>query len=312
MNFVGTGKRLQQGDIGEAARMLGVETAVLLAFLEVEAAGRGFDNRNRPKMLRETHIFYRELGPGAKRDEAIAQGLATRKWTRNYSSDSYPDLHRMIEIDPAAALRSCSWALPQILGNNHKAAGFTTAMQMVQTMMQGEREQLIAMVTLLKNWGAQSLLVNRNFADPESWRAIADLYNGPAYEKNKYHIKLAEAYRKHKGSDAMEIPTSRVLRLGHKGEVVRNLQTDLQSLGYTFDSGVDGRYGPETEANVRAFQRKQGLTVDGVVGVKTFAAVARALEIATVDRSPEPPEWNRGGGLLARLIAAIVALFKKG
>ena len=51
MNFVGTGRRLAQGDVGDAARVLGIETAVLLAFLEVEAAGRGFGSKNRPKML---------------------------------------------------------------------------------------------------------------------------------------------------------------------------------------------------------------------------------------------------------------------
>lgn len=51
MDFVGTGRRLAQGDVGAAARELGVETAVLLAFLEVEARGRGFDSKNRPKML---------------------------------------------------------------------------------------------------------------------------------------------------------------------------------------------------------------------------------------------------------------------
>ena len=59
MDFVGSGRRLAQGDVGDAARALGIETAVLLAFLEVEAAGRGFDSKNRPKMLLETHVLYR-------------------------------------------------------------------------------------------------------------------------------------------------------------------------------------------------------------------------------------------------------------
>lgn len=67
MNFVGTGRRLAQGDIGAAARKVNLPTAVILAILEKEASGRGFDSKNRPKMLFEPHVFSRELGPGARR-----------------------------------------------------------------------------------------------------------------------------------------------------------------------------------------------------------------------------------------------------
>src|SRR5690606_1775830 len=92
MNFVGTGRRLAQGDVGDAARVLGIETAVLLAFIEVEAAGRGFDGQNRPKMLFEPHVFWRNLA-GALRDRATRLGLAYAAWRPGaYPADSYPRL----------------------------------------------------------------------------------------------------------------------------------------------------------------------------------------------------------------------------
>ena len=316
MNFVGTGKRLQQGDIGYAAKQLGVETAVLLAFIEIEAAGRGFDNKNRLKMLRETHIFYRELGPGAQRNQAMASGLANKSWVRNYKSDSYPDLERMMKINKNAALRSCSWALPQILGNNCNPAGFATAEQMVKTMLQGEREQLLAMVTLMKDWGMTAMLTGRDFTKPDSWRAAASKYNGKSYAKHNYHGKLAAAYVKHKRGTGTPMHTTQphatVLKLGMKGEAVRNLQNDLALLGYEFTKGIDGRFGNETRDIVKTFQAAHKLTYDGKAGPETMRAIAAAVEAATVDHSPEPPEWDRsGGGLLARFIAAIMTAFKR-
>ena len=50
------------------------------------------------------------------------------------------------------------------------------------------------------------------------------------------------------------------------------LQKALLRAGY--DPGpIDGRIGKKTRAAVKAFQRKSGLTADGVVGEKTWAAL---------------------------------------
>lgn len=300
MDFTGTGKRLAPNDIGDAARLLGVETAVLLAFLEVEAAGRGFDNKKRPKMLRETHVFYRELGAGPKRDKAIARGLANKQWKRNYPSDSYPDLERMMEIDVGAALRSCSWGLPQIMGFNHAAAGFATAGLMVEAMKQGEREQLIAFVTLLKSWKMAPMLTGKDFTNPNSWKAAASKYNGTGYAENGYHTKMAAAYRKHKGQTLSPVNNAPVakpndlLQLGTKGELVLNLQNDLSALGYVFTKGIDGRFGEETKAHVIAFQKAQHLVPDGRVGVDTKDSLRKAIaSLGNIEQPPAPQRADK-------------------
>ncbi|WP_375599388.1 N-acetylmuramidase domain-containing protein [Devosia sp. Naph2] len=323
MNFVGTGRRLAQGDVGDAARVLGIETAVLLAFLEVEAAGRGFDSKNRPKMLFEPHVFWRNL-TGALRDQAARVGLAYAKWKRNYPADSYPRLEKAIGIAREPGFRSASYGLPQILGENHMAAGFASAEAMFSTMKQGEREQLLAMVTLLKSWGLAAKLRGKDFTDPESWRPAAKAYNGSSYATHGYHTKLAAAFVKHaKGIDAdtgkalprkSVVPVGAViLEAGMKGEAVRVLQADLQALGFVFKSGIDGRFGAETEANVRLFQAGHGLTIDGKAGPKTMRAIAEVLAAKGGNEAPEAPKAaeRRVHPLLALLLAIINAIFKR-
>lgn len=318
MNFVGTGKRLEQGDIGFAARQLGTDTAAMLAILEIEAAGRGFDTQNRPKMLFEPHVFYRNL-TGAVRDRAVSAGLAYRSWIAGkYPRDSYPRLTQAIGISREAAFRSASYGLPQILGENHSLAGFSSAEQMVRAMMQGEREQLLAMVEFIKRSNLARHLNGKDFTLASSWREFARGYNGPGFETHGYHTRLANAYRKHKNKGGEMIapidPKPRIMQHGMKGEDVRNVQVDLQTLGYVFDLGIDGRFGNETRTNVRQFQMDNSLLVDGRVGSNTLAAIARQLAFKEgVGSEPPPPAWDgqQPVGLLSKLIAAIVAAFRK-
>jgi hypothetical protein len=67
-----------------------------------------------------------------------------------------------------------------------------------------------------------------------------------------------------------------VLRKGSKGEQVKALQRNLHSLGYDLGSNpVDGDFGSKTDAAVRAYQKKYGLTVDGIVGQQTWNKLLR-------------------------------------
>ena len=59
---------------------------------------------------------------------------------------------------------------------------------------------------------------------------------------------------------------------GSNGATVRTIQTKLKNWGY-YNGAIDGVYGSQTAAAVRYFQRKNGLTVDGICGPKTLAAM---------------------------------------
>jgi len=62
------------------------------------------------------------------------------------------------------------------------------------------------------------------------------------------------------------------LSLGSTGSAVATLQQLLTLKGFS-PGGVDGDFGPKTLAAVKAFQHAKGLTVDGVVGPQTWAAL---------------------------------------
>ena len=65
-----------------------------------------------------------------------------------------------------------------------------------------------------------------------------------------------------------------LLRKGSKGDAVREVQTLLQKKGYDLGKcGVDGDFGSATEKAVRQFQADHVLTVDGVAGPETRAAL---------------------------------------
>ncbi|HBE20282.1 MAG TPA: peptidoglycan-binding protein [Cyanobacteria bacterium UBA11149] len=61
------------------------------------------------------------------------------------------------------------------------------------------------------------------------------------------------------------------MREGAKGEQVKRLQEALKARGFAI--AVDGIFGSNTTAAVKAFQNQAGIGVDGVVGVMTLEAL---------------------------------------
>lgn len=79
--------------------------------------------------------------------------------------------------------------------------------------------------------------------------------------------------------DTSATSTTALLKRGDRNDAVRALQNNLISLGYSCGSaGADGDFGSGTEAAVRSFQSKNGLTVDGIAGPATLSAIQTALK----------------------------------
>ncbi len=85
----------------------------------------------------------------------------------------------------------------------------------------------------------------------------------------------------------------KTLRFGSLGAETIALQKQLKALG--FDPGaIDGDFGRKTDDAVRQFQAQAGLTVDGIVGATTRAAIAARLAISpALGASPRTPSPAR-------------------
>lgn len=77
-----------------------------------------------------------------------------------------------------------------------------------------------------------------------------------------------------KGLDGTTPSDKPTLRRGSSGEYVTLMQTKLIQRGYNLSPyGADGKFGKTTETAVKDFQRDNGLTADGICGVKTWNAL---------------------------------------
>ena len=87
-------------------------------------------------------------------------------------------------------------------------------------------------------------------------------------------------------------------KYGSRGSEVTQIQTKLKRWGY-YSGNIDGIYGTQTVNAVKYFQRKNGLTVDGIAGPATL----RAMGIMTSSSSSSSSSsYNSNLNLLSRVI----------
>ncbi len=84
--------------------------------------------------------------------------------------------------------------------------------------------------------------------------------------------KTAEGALSVDGAYTEEVQSAAILRQGAKGGEVKEVQRRLKLWGY-YSGNVDGIFGSGTKKAVIAFQKKNGLTADGVVGKATYKAL---------------------------------------
>lgn len=252
---------LTDRDFAQAAERIGCDVAAIKAVWDVEAGGRHFLADGSVIRRFEPHHFprhyWRDIGFIPRENEAL--------WRASVRLSSEAMFQRAVALDMDAAIDASSWGAPQIMaGMNHADAGFSSGRDMVEHMAVSAAHQLGAFVQLVEAWGIAGAI------RAHDWRAFARRYNGSG-QVDHYARLMETAYRKHSGDRSAV-----VLRVGDRGAAVAELQRALRIAD-------DGAFGPETLAAVRAFQGEHGLTVDGIVGHKTWQALRSRMN------APDPP-----------------------
>lgn len=279
--FSGAARLLGAADMQYVSTLLGCDLPAVQAVLTVETGGCGgflSDGSGRPRILFEAHKF--SAATDGRYDDTHP-GISSSSWNRKLykgGAAEYLRLEEAVGLDRAAALKSASWGMFQVLGSNHRACGFGDVEGFVAAMAESEFAQLQAFGAFVQRAGLGPVL------RAHDWAAFAAGYNGTRYRENQYDTRLAAAYatavEQAGGAVGQPVqatpaaPAVVVLRIGTRGPAVGRLQTALNRFGA--DLAVDGAFGRATEIAVEKFQVAHRLSSDGIVGTKTAAALGIA------------------------------------
>lgn len=239
----------------EGADRLSVRAAEIWAVLTVETRGSGFLPDRRPQILFERHVFHR-VTRGAHDTTAPDVSQPTPGGYGASGAFQYTRLERALQLDRAAALRSTSWGIGQLMGFNAELAGYADVEAMITAMADSEDEQLRGMIGEITGSHLDQAL------RAHDWASFARGYNGPTYAKNRYDVRLAAAYERFAVGLLPDL-------------TVRAAQVYLIYFG--LDPGpVDGILGRKTRSAMAEFQERAGLPVSGEADEATLEQLQNA------------------------------------
>jgi len=158
----------------------------------------------------------------------------------------------------------------------------------------------LSVPTIIDHSGSHSLGLGSNHADIQHWSRKY----GKTMENVRNDVAAILA------GDGVSVtpvePTTDInLKKGDKGEAVKTMQTMLIACGYSCGStGADGDFGKNTEAALRAFQKDNGLTVDGIYGPVSKAALEKAYAEGKT-QTPTNTTTDNAKAIWDRLFTAI-------
>jgi hypothetical protein len=255
--FTGAGEPMSQAGINAAAGALTVGLPEVWSVIAVETSGCGFLPDRRPKILFERHIFSRLTNGRFDADDPDVSQPSPGGYGPS-GAHQYERLAAAMLLDQEAALKSASWGLGQVMGENFHVVGFNNVSDMVADMVKSEDNQLKAMSAFIVQTGIAQSLRDHN------WAGFARRYNGPNFAANNYDGLLQHFFEIYSAN-----PTPNLQ--------VRAAQVYLTYRGFN-PGPIDAVVGTRTTAAVKAFQAKAGLPDTGIIDDALLAALSAPVE----------------------------------
>ena len=181
-------------DIQAAADKLGVTPAHIRMVRAVESGGKSFDDKGRPVILYEPHVFHKRTGGEWSPSDFSYAAWGARPYPKGYDG-RWAQMEQAAAHNEVAALESASWGLFQIMGYHWRALGYASVQEFAKAMTKSEAGHLDAMVRFIVANGLTGALRKCKTGEPETCRDFARGYNGGGYARNNYHAKLAAALK---------------------------------------------------------------------------------------------------------------------
>lgn len=168
------------------------EQAAILAFVEVETGGKGFDVTTGKIIIQFEPAWFKKNEPYAP----------SGKWSLNkvdIQSREWEAFNNAFNINHNSAMLSTSIGLGQIMGFHWKRLGFSSVGAMWDDAKKGIPQQFFQLVKFIQT-DDRLIIAMKN----HDWDALAKYYNGSGYKelakkigREPYDISLRKSYEKH-------------------------------------------------------------------------------------------------------------------
>ena len=178
--------------VKKTAQEFNLEFAALMAFIEVESGGRGFDSATGKIIIQFEPSWFRKQAPYAP----------SGKWSLNKverQTQEWIAFNDAFAKDPHGAMESTSIGLGQVLGLHFSRLGYASVGAMWDDAKKGIARQIWQMAKFIAT-DHRLLPALRT----KNWHLVATYYNGARYRelaakipREPYDISLAKAYAKY-------------------------------------------------------------------------------------------------------------------
>lgn len=174
--------KITHSQIATLAAKSGWETAALQAIIAVESGGIGFAADTGKIIIQFEPVWFRRKAPYTPSGKWSVNGVERQ-------SKEWEAFNEAFRLNPNAAMESTSIGMMQVMGFHYKDLGFDTVGHMWDYAKESEANQVDLAIRFIKNNPKLDRAVKN-----KDWPTVAYYYNGSAYRKYNYDVKLARAY----------------------------------------------------------------------------------------------------------------------